>query len=496
MKLLKYSIFLYLIFCNENTVFSQSFKSNTNYQLESGIYLSTSKQLPFGLRTNQYGIVPFESQVLTLRGSVHKEYDSIYVKQQSKKPFLNYGYGLNTVINVGRINQILLPEAYLKVKHKALEFYIGRRKESFGLVDSTLTSGSYIWSGNALPMPKVQISIPNYVPLFGNNIVSIKGGFAHGWFDNGYVKNYYLHQKWFYGRFGKPNWRMKFYAGLNHQVQWGGKPMKPYIEAKTGALISKFPSDFATYLKVVSGVSLNQNDSGTSTGLPLNEAWNRAGNHLGTLDISSEINFKMFDLFLYRQSIYEDGSLFYLNNISDGLFGFSVKRKGGKDILNRICFEYLNTTSQGGSTGSENTISQLRGQDNYFNNSLYLNAWTYKHNMIGTPLITPLNQANSKLINNYTYGDVPQSFIVNNRVRGFNVCLSGKIHRINFITKLIWTNNLGLYNAPFNAKQFSFLQQIQYKLPQYTIITHVAFDKGSLYLNSLGGYIGIRRTFF
>lgn len=497
-KVLKYNLVLSIIFFCGNPVFSQSFNSNIKYGFESGTYLSTSKQTPFGLRVNQYGITPLESQILSFRGGVHKEYDSTNINQQSKKASFSYGYGLNMVINAGQKKQILLPEVYLKIRFKAFELYGGRKKEIFGLVDSSLTSGSYIWSGNALPMPKIQISIPNYVSIIGKDVISIKGGFAHGWFDNsnGYIKNYYLHQKWIYGRIGKPNWKVKLYAGFNHQVQWGGRPIMPYVEAQTGALISKFPSDFATYLKVVSGASLNQNDSGTDTGIPLNEAWNRAGNHLGTLDIASEVNFVNVDLFLYRQSIYEDGSLFYLNNITDGLLGFSIKRKGVQNGLTKICLEYFNTSSQGGSTGSESTIPQLRGEDNYFNNSLYVNAWSYKHNIIGTPLMTPLYQIRTTLISKYRYTNVPHTFIANNRFKGINISFSSKIQKLNFTTKLVWSKNLGIYGASFQANQFSFLQQIHYSLSKYVLITNFSFDKGNLFENSLGCYIGIRRTFF
>ena len=474
--------------------FSQAILTNVKYQLESGVYLSTSNQTPFWLRSNQYGIVPLKSQFITMRGSAHKEYDSTKNEQGLQKRF-SYGYGINTVINAGKANQILLPEAYIKVRYGALELYGGRRKEIVGLVDTTLTSGSFAWSGNALPMPKIQISIPNYTSIIGHGLVSIKGGYSHGWFDNGYVENYYLHQKWIYGRIGKPNWKMKFYAGFNHQVQWGGKPAKPYIESETGTLISKFPSDFSTYINVVTGVSLNKNDSGTDSGIPLNEAWNRAGNHLGTIDIATEINYKNLDLFLYRQSFYEDGSLFYLNNIVDGLLGFSIQRKNIQKGLTKICFEYMSMTIQGGNTGSENTIPQLRGRDNYFNNTLYLNAWTYSRNVLGTPLITPLSQIDKSLISKYNYGNVPQTYIVNNRVNGFNIALSGKTMNLNFTTKLLWTNNLGIYGAPFLANQFSFLQQFNYQLPNYTFIASLAIDRGKLYLNNLGCYIGIRRTF-
>jgi hypothetical protein len=488
------TVFLYLY---GNTCFSQAILTNVKYQLESGVYLSNSNQTPFWLRSNQYGIVPLESQFITMRGSAHKEYDSTKNIQGLQKRF-SYGYGINTVINIGKANQILLPEAYIKIRYGALELYGGRRKEIFGLTDTLLSSGSYIWSGNSLPVPKLQISIPNYTSIFGQDLFAIKGGYAHGWFGSqGDVKNYYLHQKWLYGKIGKPHWKIKFYGGFNHQVQWGGYPIKPYIETATGKLIDNFGNDFKTYIKVVTGVSLNANEKGADlTGVPLNEAWNRAGNHLGSVDIGTEVNLRSYDLFFYRQSVYEDGSLFYLNNITDGLIGISIKRKDKKEGITKVSFEHLNTTSQGGPTGSGNTIPQLRGGDNYFNNGTYNNGWNYNGFNMGTPLITPLNKTKNSLIDKNLFTNVPNSYIVNNRVQGYSLSFIGKFQKIDFYTKLLWTHNLGIYGAPFLAKQFSFLQQTSYQLPNYTFITSLAIDRGKLHLNNLGCYIGIRRTFF
>lgn len=491
-----YKYYYLVFFLIINTCFSQNTFTPTKYQLESGFYLSTSGQIPFWLRSNQYGIVPLESQIATIRGAAYKEYDSTRIYNQTSIKKVDIGYGMGLVVNAGKKNSIILPEAYMKIRFGIFEFYGGRRKEIVGLVDTTLTTGSYIWSGNALPMPKLQLSIPNYVSVLGKGLFSIKGGYAHGWFNSAYIKNYYLHQKWIYARLGKPNWKVKFYGGLNHQVQWGGKPAEPYVEPQTGQLITKLPSDLATYFRVISGVSLNTSDNGTNTGIPLNESWNRAGNHLGTLDIASEMVFRHFNILAYRQSIYEDGSLFYLNNISDGLLGISVKRKNIKKGIYQYCFEYINTISQGGNTGSENTIAQLRGQDNYFNNSVYLNGWSYEGNIIGTPLFTTLAQINPKSVSGYGFTNTPKSFIVNNRVKGYNFTFAGKSNKYNFISRVSWSSNKGFYGFDIEVKQFSFSQQVNYQLNKCVLNMNLSFDKGTLYPNTLGCYVGVRRVFF
>ncbi len=196
------------------------------YRLELGRYFAASGQTPFWLRANQYGLVPRQAPLLTFRPAIGMDYhpapsrpvDSLYTAQ----PRIDWGWGLQAVFNGGETNQLLLAQAFLKLKiGPGLELWAGRREELVGLVDSTLTSGSYAWSGNTRPMPKIQLALPDYLPRRG--LFSIKGFYGHGWFEpDRLFKNMLLHQKALYGRVGKPHWRLKLFGGINHQVMWGG----------------------------------------------------------------------------------------------------------------------------------------------------------------------------------------------------------------------------------------------------------------------------------
>ncbi|WP_373511125.1 hypothetical protein [Persicitalea sp.] len=117
------------------------------------------------------------------------------------------------------------------MRYGAFELYAGHRREIVGLVDTTLTAGSYIWSGNALPVPKVQLSIPDYTPvLFKNKILAVKGQYSHGWFGSGdSTRNYYLHQTALYVRLGKPSWRFRMHGGFNPPGPMGGRPHRSVI---------------------------------------------------------------------------------------------------------------------------------------------------------------------------------------------------------------------------------------------------------------------------
>lgn len=472
--------FLFIILVCANGSFAQTLFSNTKYQLETGTYLSTSGITPFWLRSNQYGIVPLSSPILTFRGSAHKEYDSTKTDNQKVKKF-GYGYGFWSIANVGRQSGLLLPEAYLKVRYGAFEFYGGRRREIMGLVDTALTSGSYIWSGNALPMPKLQISIPNYTSIIGHGLISVKGTYAHGWFNNDrpITKHVKLHQKSFYARLGKNNWKIRMYAGFNHNVQWGGE--SPFY-----SIDGKLPDGFKNYLFAVTG------KRGAIQNTPENSDFdaNRVGNHLGTVDIGMDIKFTNADLFLYRQNIYEDGSLFYLNNINDGLNGIRIRFKNVQ-FIKRIGFEYLNTTSQGGNTFAflDGEPNELRGTDNYFNNGQFADGWTYKNNIIGTPFIQ----------NSYLNFKITESnkvfFIENNRIKLLNFSVVGTFTKdlsFNFFSS--FSTNNGTYHYPTNKslKQISTLLSISksnFYLENTVIHLSLAFDAGSLYTNSFGSCI-------
>jgi Capsule assembly protein Wzi len=485
---LKGTIFFLLTISN---LFAQvnEIKREIKYTAEVGTYLSTDGNTPFWLRANQYGTVPSTSPIVTLRGSISSDYKKAITKEdQYKLSKFDWGYGLNIVGNVGKENQFLIPEAYVKAKFGAFEIYAGRRKEIFGLVDSTLSSGSYIWSGNALPMPKVQISTPNFVPLgFTKGFLSFKGNYAHGWFENDRtdVKNFYLHQKSLYFRLGKPDWKFHFYGGFNHQVQWGGELKYP-DPTNQFSINGKVGSSFNDYINVVTGRSLAGASDTTKNGAT--DALNRSGNHLGTVDFGFEVNANIFSILCYRQSIYEDGSLAYLSNIEDGLNGISFtfkKLKRANFHFNKVVFEYLNTTSQGGLIGGESPNSRLRGRDDYFSNGVYLDGWVYNHRIIGNPFITK-----SQIVQNKIYGN-----IFNNRISATNFALDFEVDIFRYVVAISNINNLGSYAHSLSENQTLVNIFSEFTLRNdYQLKTSLSFDFNKLNNDNVGVYIGIFKS--
>ena len=273
----------------------------TQLQVELGGYAAINHTTPFWLRANQWGIVPLHSPLVT--GNVHYsldykkkhvvENDSIKIRQF----FFSWGIGVNPVFNLGRTNQIVLPEAYLKLKLGSFELYSGRWKQLLGVGDSTLTSGFAIMSGNAIPIPKVQLGTRGYVPLkFLKSFLAFNVGYSHGWFLNTYIQNSYLHQKYAYLRIGKPSATVKMYIGINHQVQWGG--YADYLNGSQLAVNGKLPSSFNDYINIV--LAKRPKEFKTATYTDFDGSY-RIGNHVGGNDLGLEITKKNSRLLAYYQ---------------------------------------------------------------------------------------------------------------------------------------------------------------------------------------------------
>ncbi|UHG91726.1 capsule assembly Wzi family protein [Spirosoma oryzicola] len=474
---------------------SASYSQRINqYDVEAGGMIS-SNHTPFWLRANQYGTVPLQTPLLRLNVSLRADYLS--VDSTGHRPKADWGYGLNVVSNAGQTSQLLLAEAYIKGRVGAFELYAGRRKEIIGLVDTLLTTGAYAWSGNALPIPKIQIGLPAFTSIpFTKGVVSVLGAWSHGWFENSdrLIKGSYLHQKYLYLRLGKPSWKIRLYGGFNHQVIWAGQA-DPGVLPPNIAVNGKLPSNIRYYPNVVLGTQGNDfiNDGNLTSFED-----NRIGNHLGSVDIAADVDLANWNVYAYRQFLYDDGSLFYGTNLQDGLNGIRIKNMnqptGSAFFLRQFTFEYLFTGSQG---GAEFVIDdpERRGRDNYFNHSQFVDGWTYFGRTIGTPFLTSRAEVNPNLTRF-------SPAIANNRVSAFHVGLSALIvDKIDLTTRLSYSINAGTYDIPFISlpRQFSGLISLAVPigiLGGSTINASVAADVGELLPRSVGAYLGIRKVGF
>jgi len=436
---------------------------------------------PFWLRANQFGEVPTWESYYHAGMSAKMEY--------RKGRRADWAMGATARVNLTETrSDFFFQEAYIKGKFGIFELSAGRKKYIQGLADTTLSSGSYILSGNALPMPKIEIVVNDYwAPGFLGGIAAFKGNYVHGWFDKdrSNVTQVYLHQKSFYGRLGKPSWPVKFYGGFNHQVQWGGT--KRYLPASITNASGSKTSLLSDYFYVITGKSLAGAGGDTAT-YGANDGFNRLGNHLGSVDVGMEIELKAGKLFFYRQSVYEDGSLFHGNNITDGLHGISFTRHVEQGLL-KIVLEYFNTTSQGGPGGSGNTVAELRGQDNYFNNGDFPEGWSYMGKGLGSPLMT----LDSETGLNPTFN----TYFDNNRVEAFYVGAEALLGENHLTFRGSLSNAIGFYGYEYVPVKRQISAGLQWQRPMPWISegaqlkANIGFDTGDWKKDVFGGNLSL-----
>ena len=151
-------------------------KKNFSFDLGSSAGYITSGHVPFWFRSNQFGSIPLDNASLSFIGAIRKDYDT------ARTRILDWGASLEGRANVGHRSDLSLIEGYAKLQIGVFEIRAGRSKEIMGLCDTSLSSGAFAVSGNALGIPKVQIGIPEFysLPIFGK-LFAFKGNYAHGW---------------------------------------------------------------------------------------------------------------------------------------------------------------------------------------------------------------------------------------------------------------------------------------------------------------------------
>ncbi len=445
-----------------------------NFQSLAG-YVS-SGSVPFWFRSNQSGSIPMNGASLSLISSIQRDYE--------KAQFMDWGGALNCRLNIGQSADFKLIEGFGKLRVSVFEINAGRSRQITGLCDSSLSSGSFSISGNSPGIPKIQISIPEFysIPLF-DKIFAFKGSFGHGWLGKADIRNQdgnilklstYFHQKSLYGRFGKPFWKAKFYAGINHQVFWGNEKDLYVNDFSLSAL--------STFYYVVIGKTY-----GTAT-IPRS----KVGNHLGSYDLGFEYEFNNIRLLAYRQNFYDFGAVFNPANFRDGLTGLSLIRKQNSGKVFRwgkLTFEILCTKNLAGIRGE----SEIQ---DYYNNYQYTEGWSYNGFGLGTPFISQKSLTREGLPSEGNY-------FINNRVLAFHFGSEGSISSLNYIIKVSYSKNYGtfktseVYKTFKETDQLSTFLEVEKELKNGMNVGCLAgFDAGNLYDNSLGFLIRLSKTIY
>ena len=456
-----------------------SYAQDSTVLYKTSILLSgATDQTPFWVHANQNGNVPVNGNFALANIGIYKTYNP------SNPRIFQWSAAAEVVANYSRKPDLFLSDLYIAGKIGIFELFAGQKNTVTGLMDTTLTSGSLSIAGNSRPIPRLQFSIPDYLPLhFTRGLISFKFSYSDGFIGASEI-NYgiarqvprsYFHQKTFYLKLGNNASRLHVYAGFNHQAMWGG-------EAEIMPLYNLAP--LKAYWHTVTGKTFN---------------FKKIGNHFGTVDIAGEWKGKNWSYFLYRQNIYETGSLFRIINFKDGLNGLRIRRNKPLNkpykhfVFTSFLLEVLGTNDQINRSPFGDQIIYQNG--NYYNNYIYRRGWSYKGKGIGTPFIPEAEITNEDLPAN------DAEFTNNNHLWAFHSGFTASWLQTSLRFKGTYSLNYGSLLSKFDSarQQLSLILSAEKKLKILngcSIYSSISCDIGDLYPDSYGLLIGFRKAGF
>lgn len=419
---------------------------------------SSGNTSPYFIRANQYGNISAEP----MSGNI-----SLGVIKPATRPnrWFDYDFGLvltgrvqgnpqlHTVFGTGYFR-----EFYAHVRLYIIDITAGIHPVHYGVGDEQLSSGSWIVSSNAHPIPRITVGIDNWTAfpgLFG--YAEIKGGVSVGILSD--HNPYVTHTKWhhlFAGLQLGGKLPINVSYELHHAAQWGG------YSAKYGDLENNFSSLYNVVL-------------GRSGGTAANEFLNMQGNHIIGQTLCLTAKGKQWCVDAYWQSINDDGQLTFMGctqNKKDGLWGIHAQQTAWP-YISGLTYEFIHTTDQSGTFHDRDGMI-FGGNDNYYNNIIYQQGWTYHGLTIGMSLLTPDN----------------------NRVCAHFVGIKGDIFGFQYRALYNHVENYGTYTAPCRSHNNGMLVEVFKQVPKCWNMEFglsLAGDWGTQYGNHFGAQITIRK---
>lgn len=474
------------------------FADRENYWVETQALAATNRRLPLWLTARQFGALPALGPGVSVQAGLVADYlRPTHTRTHLRPRGSDFGYGLRVAGYAGQENGFSVNEAYLKGRTGSIEGVLGRRREVAGLADTALGMGPVAFSGQARPIWKARLGTAGYVSL-AQGFVGVNAFLSFGFLPDpaAFVPNARFHQKALYLRFGPQEGAFQVLAGINHQVQFGGRapalaaggvlqdlPEKENYFQPDGSLPARGPALWS----VLTGLR-------TPVGQPPYngyDAHERVGNHVGSIDAGLVYHTDGLRLMAYRQQMLDRASLLKVNNMLDALTGITLQFSPRPDVffqVRRITAEWLYTGQQG-----------RRGHwvENYFNHEQYLQGWAYRGRPLGTPFVPPAAHTLPGLPRAWWLGQVPH-FSNANRASVLHSALAGTVGYFGgWETRVSYGTYKGSFPAPFARPvgQWSLLARYEQTLREgLEVSVRVGADIGRLYAPTYGLMLGLRRS--
>lgn len=436
---------------------------------------STADRVPFWLQANEYGVIDRNAYNLGTRLAVER------LLRDDRR--FDVGFGADVLVRASEYSTLHMHQLYGQARAGAFRLTAGWKRRMTGLVDSTLSMGSMMTSGNAAPLPRLTLSIPEFTAVPGTGgYLAVQGHFAHGWFPGDrFVRNAYLHSKSAYLRVFPPGSPVRAYAGIVHNAHWAG------THPQFGDLADG-PEDF---WDIFFTQPSDAPDADPGAGHVL-------GNALGMYDFSLALDVFGTDVRGYRQFYVETGAGAQLRNAWDGLWGVRLGWSDAPALVEGILWEHLYTKRQSAQLEMRGTPSYGHfGNDRYYSHSIYRGGWAFRGRTIGTPLL---------------FSDGENPGVDNNIVIAHHLGVEGTVVGTRYRLFGTWSRNYGsrgacadpdcsegrrsnLFDPP--RTQWSFMLEAGRSLSRglgLRLHGAVALDTGEVYDDRLGVRLGLAWT--
>jgi len=450
-----------ILLCILLFAFEANSQHQTTYRAETFGSVASGENTPFWMLYHHWGMVPLDANNFYVRGGVFH--------QQTINKDWSFSAGFDLAgSSPHTFGDVWVQQLYGELNWKSLRLNIGSKEDYISALNPYLSSGDFVASNHARPLPELKGSIPHYILIpFTKGNVYMKAHFSIGrnmdgeWqediarpLNRNYTKNVLTHHKSFYFRFGdiEKN-RMQFIAGLDHHVQYGGELYKYRMvyNAENDLwegpkyVVENQPQGISEFVRVM----IAKEGSASAS---LADRFAAAGSSLGSYMLRFDYRLKNSDILsVYKQHFFEDGSGMGLQNYRDGLYGIEYKAKE-KSLLSGAVFEYVYTKNQTGPIHFNYEMDKEHyylfkkgnGNDNYYNNTDYVQGPSYYGRTRGTPLfLSPEYNKDGRL--NFT----------SSRIIAYHLGIKGYLHSALQYRLLATTGqSWGLYYIPFvNVKK-------------------------------------------
>lgn len=382
-----------------------------------------------------------------------------------------------------------LQQAYLEMKYRSVYIVTGMKEHCAALMNPELSSGDFVESGNARPIPEIRVGLYDFVDIpFTNHWLQIQCQASYGIMtDGGFVQDHYnfynyhitknsLYNYKFCHFRTNPDQRFMATFGMQAAGFFGGEA--EYYNKGDLVETRKYSSDAKSFFDILLPVFNHEEDFALGSSLG---AWDFYGQYM--LNNGDE-------LCAYFQWPFEDGSSLARRNKLDGVWGIEYRR-AEPGIISNVVVEYIDYRDQSGpihyapgDMDYPTITNESTGRDDYYNNAYY-NSYANYGLSIGTPFLkSPL----------YNLDGFPG--FLDNRANGFHIGVDGDISKkLHYRVQLMYQRNFGSYTFPFSSMltNTSSMLECRYSINnQMDISAMLAYDNGKLFGNNFGALVSLR----